>query len=203
MAPSRTASSPARRPAWAAALAAAVILAGCGAASTTPRAGGEPPPRAFAWLRPGAAPAGWKLVRLPSSGATLAYPPGWHAIHTDAGTASVALLGRRHRIVGYLNATPRQGTEALAGWPGFRTRHIRAEGSREVRTAARATGLRFRTGVGSCVLDDYRNAATRYREVACIVQGTRATTVVVGAAPAALWARQARVIRPAIASLRT
>ena len=98
---------------------------------------------------------------------------------------------------------PAKGTEALAGWPGFRTRHIRAEGSREVRTAARATGLRFRTGVGSCVLDDYRNAATRYREVACIVQGTRATTVVVGAAPAALWARQARVIRPAIASLRT
>lgn len=184
------------------ALAVLVVLAGCGAASTSPRAGAEHAPSAFAWLRPAAAPAGWKRARLPS-GAALAYPPGWHPIHADPGTASVARTTPRHRIVGYLDATPRQGAETLADWAGFRTRHNREEGSRAVRTAAQATGLRFRSGHGSCVVDDYRNAATRYREVACLVAGAHATTVIVGAAPASRWAQQARVLEPAIASFET
>jgi hypothetical protein len=186
-----------------AALGILIVLAGCGAASKTHRSDVTQPPSAFAWLRPAAAPVGWKHARLPSSGATLAYPPGWHAIHTDPGTASVALTNARHKIVGYLNATPRQGAETLANWARFRTGHIREEGSRQVRTAAAATGLRFRSGQGSCVVDDYRNAATRYREIACIVKGARATTVIVGAAPAAEWAKRAAVIEPAIASFAT
>jgi hypothetical protein len=192
-----------RRAVWPAALGVLVVLAGCGGASMTHRSSVKQPTGAFAWLRPATAPAGWKQVRLPASGATLAYPPGWHAIHTDSGTASVALTNQRHKIVGYLNATPRQGAETLENWAGFRTGHIREEGSRQVRTAAMATGLRFRSGHGSCVVDAYRNGTTRYREIACIVKGARATTVIVGAAPATQWARQARVIEPAIASFTT
>jgi hypothetical protein len=203
MATSRAPRSVRRRAIWLAALGVLVVLAGCGGAMTTHQSQATKPPTAFAWLRPGPAPAGWKQAHLPSSGATLAYPRGWRAIHTDPGTASVALTGPGHKIVGFLNATPQQGAETLANWAGFRTRHIREEGSRQVRTAAAATGLRFRSGQGSCVIDDYRNAATRYREIACLVKGARATTVIVGAAPVAEWAQQARAIEPAIASFAT
>jgi hypothetical protein len=115
----------------------------------------------------------------------------------------VALTNARHKIVGFLNATPEQGAETLANWASFRTAHIREEGSREVRTEAAATGVRFRFGHGSCVMDDYRNRVTTYREVACLVKGARATTVVVGAAPLDQWAKRAREIEPAIASFAT
>ena len=188
---------------WPAALGVLALVAGCGGASATHRQSAGRPPSAFAWLKPAAAPAGWKQTRLSASGATFAYPPGWHAIHTDPGTATVALTDSRHKIVGYLNATPDQGAETLANWAGFRTAHIRDEGSRQVRTVAMATGLRFRSGRGSCIADDYRNAATRYREIACIVKGSRGTTVIVGAAPVGQWARQAGVIEPAISSFTT
>jgi hypothetical protein len=188
---------------WPAALGVLALVAGCGGASATHRSSAGRPPSAFAWLKPAAAPAGWKQTRLSAGGATFAYPPGWHAIHTDPGTATVALTDSRHKIVGYLNATPHQGAETLANWAGFRTGHIRDEGSRQVRTAAMATGLRFRSGRGSCIVDDYRNGTNRYREIACIVKGSRATTVIVGAAPVGQWARQAAVIEPAIASFTT
>ena len=94
-------------------------LAGCGAAQR---------PTTFARLHPGPPPAGWQTARLPASAATLAYPLGWHAHHTDPGTASVALTSARGKIVGYLNATPRQGAETLANWARFGTAHIREEG---------------------------------------------------------------------------
>jgi hypothetical protein len=194
MATSRT-TSPRRRVVWLVALGALLALAGCGATAHKPVA--------FNWLRPGPPPAGWKVARLPAGSATLAYPPGWRAIHTDPGTASVALTDARHRIVGYLNATPRQGAETLANWARFRTAHIREEGSRRVRTDAAATGLQFRSGHGSCVMDDYRNGVTSYREVACLVSGARATTVIVGAAPAGQWARRAHTIESAITSFAT
>jgi hypothetical protein len=203
MAISRAPRSVRRRAVWLAAAGILVVLAGCGAAGTTHQPQATQRPTAFAWLQPGPAPAGWKLAHLPSSGATLAYPPGWHAIHTDPGTASLALTGPRHKIVGFLNATPKQGAETLANWAGFRTGHNRDEGSGQVRTAAAATGLHFRSGHGSCVIDDYRNAVTRYREIACLVKGSRATTVIVGAAPVGQWDKQARVIEPAIASFVT
>jgi hypothetical protein len=203
MATSRSRSTTTRRATWPAALGVLVVVAGCGGASSPHGSSAGQPPSAFAWLKPAAAPAGWKRTRLAASGATFAYPPGWHAIHTDPGTATVALTDSRHKIVGYLNATPRQGAETLANWAGFRTGHIRDEGSRQVRTAATATGLRFRSGRGSCIVDDYRNAANRYREIACIVKGSRATTVIVGAAPVGQWVRQAAVIEPAIASFTT
>ena len=158
---------------------------------------------AFRWLHPQPPPTGWKLARLPSGAATVAYPQNWRPIRTDPGTASVALLGHAGSIRGYLNVTPRQGTETLANWPSFRIHHLGDEGSTDVRLIARAHGLRFRSGRGSCVIDSYRTSRARYREIACLVAGNRTSSVVVGAAPSKTWAQQAETIELAIASFRT
>jgi hypothetical protein len=158
---------------------------------------------AFRWLEPQPAPHGWKLARLPSGNATFAYPRTWRPIRTDPGTASVALLGRGRSIRGYLNLTPRQGTETLANWPSFRIEHLGDEGSTDVRLIASAHGLAFRSGRGACVIDSYRTSRARYREIACLVAGARTSSVVVGAAPSKTWAQHAETIERAIASLRT
>jgi hypothetical protein len=158
---------------------------------------------AFRWLQPRRAPDGWKLARLPSGKATFAYPRTWGPIRTDPGTASVALLGHGRSIRGYLNLTPRQGTETLANWPSFRIEHLGDEGSTDVRRIASAHRLAFRSGKGTCVIDSYRTSRTRYREIACLVAGTRTSSVIVGAAPSKTWAQHAETIEQAIASLRT
>ena len=159
---------------------------------------------AFRWLHPGHPPRSWRLARLPFDAATFAYPGTWRPIRTDPGTASVALLGHGLSIRGYLNLTPRQGAETLANWPSFRIQHLREEeSSKDVRLIASAHGLGFRSGRGSCVIDSYRTSRTRYREIACLVAGTRTSSVIVGAAPSKTWARQAETIERAIASLRT
>ncbi len=158
---------------------------------------------AFRWLQPQPPPPGWKLARLPSGAATFAYPRTWRPIRTDPGTASVALLGHERSIRGYLNLTPRQGAETLANWPSFRIEHLGDEGSTDVRLIAKAHGLSFRSGRGSCVIDSYRTSRTRYREIACLVAGTRTSSVIVGAAPSKTWAQQAETIERAITSLRT
>jgi hypothetical protein len=173
-----------------------------GAADGSASLNGQAP--AFRWLHPRPPPRGWNLARLPSGAATVAYPRFWRPIRTDPGTASVALIGRGRSIRGYLNLTPRQGTETLANWPSFRIRHLREEeSSKDVRLVASAHGLRFRSGRGSCVIDSYRTSRTRYREIACLVAGTRTSAVLVGAAPSKTWAQQAGTIERAIASLRT
>jgi hypothetical protein len=159
---------------------------------------------AFRWLQPQPPPRGWKLARLPSGSATFAYPRTWRPIRTDPGTASVALIGHGRAIRGYLNATPRQGTETLANWPSFRIGHLREEErSKDVRLIASAHGLRFRSGRGSCVIDSYRTSRTRYREIACLVAGAHTSSVLVGAAPSETWAQRAGTIERAVASLRT
>ena len=158
---------------------------------------------AFRWLQPQAPPAGWKLARLPSGAATFGYPRTWRPIRTDAGTVSVALLGEGRSIRGYLNATPRQGTETLENWPRFRIDHLGDEGPKDIHLIASAHGLRFRSGRGSCVIDSYRTSRARYQEIACLVAGKRTASVIVGAAPVQMWGRQAHSIQRAIASLRT
>jgi hypothetical protein len=172
-----------------------------GAADGSPSVNAQAP--GFRWLQPQRTPGGWKLARLPSGNATFAYPRTWRPIRTDPGTASVALLGQGRSIRGYLNLTPRQGTETLANWPSFRIDHLGDEGSTDVRLIARAHGLRFRSGRGSCVIDSYRTSRARYREIACFVAGARTSSVIVGAAPSKNWAQQAETIERAIASFRT
>jgi hypothetical protein len=62
----------------------------------------------------------------------------------------------------------------------------------------------FRGGHGSCVIDDYRSSSGhQYREVACIVAGTKATTVIVGAAPPQDWHSQSPAIERAISAFKT
>jgi hypothetical protein len=130
----------------------------------------------------------------------LAYPPGWAPIKTDPGTASVALLGGGDRIEGFLNATPRQGTETLADWSRFRRRHNRDEGDRSVRLVAATTDARFRSGRGACVIDTYTTSKASYREISCLVSGPNSSAVVVAAAPTALWEQQAATLQRAISS---
>ena len=170
-----------------------VALAGCGGS------GGGRASRPFAWLKPASPPAGWNVARTPG-GARLAYPPGWTSLKTDPGTASVALLGHGERIDGYLNATPKQGTETLANWSRFRPRHNQGEGDRGVRLVAATTDGRFRSGRGACVIDTYTTSKASYREITCLVSGPTSSAVVVAAAPTALWDQQAATLQRAVAS---
>jgi hypothetical protein len=164
--------------------------------------GGAGPRRAsgpFAWLRPASPPVGWHLARTPD-GAAFAYPPGWTAIRTDPGTASVALRGNGGLIDGYLNVTPKQGAETLANWIRFRPRKNRAEGARNVRLLAATSDARFRSARGSCVIDTYTTSAATYEEIACLVAGPGSSDVVVAAAPAGLWQARSAVLERAVSS---
>jgi hypothetical protein len=177
------------------ALALSAGMTGCGGGQASQRRSAAP----FAWVRPAPPPSSWAVARLPG-GSTLAYPPGWEPIRTDPGTASAALLGAGDKIDAYLNATPRQGPETLANWSRFRPDHNRGEGNRNVRVAASANDLRFRSGHGSCVIDSYTTSKTGYREIACLVAGPSSSAVVVAAAPISLWHTQARTLQRAVSS---
>jgi hypothetical protein len=157
----------------------------------------------YAWLRPAPALSTWPRARS-SSGATMAYPPGWRALAGDRGTATAALLDTHGHFLGYLNLTPRQGKEAQASWASFRPRHNAAEGEKDVTVMDAAAGLRFRSGQGSCVRDAYTSSTnTRYVEIACLVDGRRASSVIVGAAPSRRWTEEHSVIEQAISDLIT
>ena len=170
-----------------------VALAGCGGSARGHASG------PFAWLRPASPPAGWNVAQA-QDGATLAYPPGWKPVKTDAGTASVALLSDGERIDGYLNATPRQGNETLADWSRFRPTHNAADGDRGVRVLATTTDGQFRSGRGACVIDTYATSNASYREIACLVSGPASSAVVVAAAPTQLWNQQAATLQRAVSS---
>jgi hypothetical protein len=161
--------------------------------------GHRPASGPFAWLHPAAPPAAWKLARIPA-GASFSYPPDWRPVKTDPGTASVALIGSGDRFDGFLNATPKSGTETAANWSRFRPDHNRGEGNRNVRLLASAQNLTFRSGRGSCVIDTYTTSKATFREIACLVSGPDATAVMVAAAPNAAWERQAATLERAVSS---
>jgi|NGEPerStandDraft_6_1074524.scaffolds.fasta_scaffold13319_6 hypothetical protein len=193
----------------------AMAVSGCGASASSPPPGvaastarqAGPAPNAaeagFAWLAPAPAPADWRSARL-ATGATIAYPPDWHTLPGDRGTASAGLFDPRGHYLAYLNLTPRQGAETLAGWAAFRVRHNVGEGDREVKSDGAAGGLRFLTGHGTCVRDAYTTSAnTRYVEIACLVAGPHATSVAVGAAPREHWNEEQSVIERALSAVIT
>ena len=181
------------------ALLSAAALAACGSAELS----GPPAPTdpaAFSWLRPANPPSDWKVRQLPSGKASLAYPPGWRLTRTDPGTVT-ASLHRNGQIAGYLNITPQGGDETLANWASFRPAHNREEGDSDLVALAAASGLRFRDGTGSCVKDRYAtDGVHHYTEIACIVRGPSATTVIVGAAPPALWSGISPALKRSISS---
>jgi hypothetical protein len=186
-----------------------LTLAGCGekpnsqAGTSNPSPLSRPhsaAPASFGWLQPSPPPSGWRVASIPD-GATMAYPPSWKRIESDPGTATAALLSSQHRFLGYLNLTPRQGNETLTNWPRFRVEHNAEENDRDVRTLTVGTGLRFRTGRGSCVRDAYTTrTGPSYIELACLVSGTRGTAVIVGASPPQFWAQISPLLERAISS---
>jgi hypothetical protein len=158
---------------------------------------------AFARLIRAPAPKTWSHATIASGGATLSYPPSWKPIPGDEGTVTVALRDNAGLYRGYLNVTPRQGAERLAGWAAFRTAHNMGEGDTRVRELAAAEHLRFGNARGSCVIDDYlsRVASHPYREVACLIAGARYTHVFVGATLRADWPSLGGVVERAAATL--
>jgi len=193
------------------AVASAVAFAACGSSTTSEEvssstdAPAQKHPQAFAWLHPAPPPGSWHVSTLPNGKAQLAFPASWGSIVTDPGTRSAAIHSAHGgRLAGYLNATPQQGDETLADWSSFRLEHNQEEGDTNVKLVAAADNLMFRGGHGSCVIDDYRSSSGhQYREIACIVAGTNATTVVVGAAPPQDWHSQSPSLERAISAFKT
>ncbi len=189
-------------------VAAALALAGCGGHSSAPRStagdtstSATAQPAAFAWLRPSAPPSGWATARIPV-GAAISYPPAWTKVKGDPGTATAALFGPAHVYVGYLNLTPRQGTETLGNWGRFRVGHNAEEGDRNVRTLSLTTNRPLGGATASCVEDAYTTSTgASYQEIACLLTGRRSSVVAVGAAPPDDWARVAPALERAIASV--
>jgi hypothetical protein len=191
--------------------AAAAALLGAGVAALGSSAGSSSGSRtaearvrgAFSWLAPAPAPKAWTKATIATGGATLFYPPSWKPIPGDRGTVTAALRDSRGLYRGYLNITPRQGAEQLAGWAAFRTRRNTQEGDRQTHALAAAEGLRFSHARGSCVIDDYlsRVGSHPYREVACIVAGSRYTNVLIGATLVRDWPTLGRVIERAASAV--
>ena len=182
----------------------AITVAGCGAGPGVGIAGrqadGVLRPKLATSPRASALPPGWNELRLPS-GALLPYPPGWRPVSGDRGSASAALFDRDGTIRAYLNATPVDGHEKLAGWACFRLRHNAAEGDRNVRRITARTAIhRSAAGRTACVIDDYVTSRSRYRELACILASTngRAAVVVVAAAQPDAWTREQPLLDVAV-----
>lgn len=181
----------------------ALAGAGCGTAGRpSSPAGSDATGEGFALLQRAAAPSGWRSLET-ANGATLSYPPGWTPAGGDAGTAT-AVLRSGGKLIGYLNVTPGEGEETLADWVRFRLDHNAREGDREVKEEASARGVRFRTGTGTCLRDRYTTGTgARYIELACIVKGAAATSVIVAASPPQAWARVAPSLYRSLSALRT
>jgi hypothetical protein len=162
-----------------------------------------PATAALSRLSPRPAPAHWASATISSGAATLFYPPNWRPIPGDTGTVTAALRDAAGRYAGYLNVTPRQGAEQLAGWAAFRTRRNAGDGDKRVRELVAAEGVSFARARGSCVIDQYlsRVGAHPYRELACIVSGRSHTSVFVGAALVSDWRALGSVLDRAAASL--
>ena len=149
-----------------------------------------------------AAPAGWPHLTLPDGAAVLSYPPSLHQIAGDTDAVSAARLSPGGAFQLYLNATPRQGTERLQDWAASRVKLLRSDDAAWAHQDAAARGVQFRGGTGSCVIDDYltRIGAHHYEEIACLVQGRTSASVIVAAAPAAMWAQARPLLFRAVAA---
>ena len=184
------------------ALCLAAVLAGCGGSGTASRSAATPA-GTLAAIGSTRAPAGWRSVRI-ATGATLFYPPGWRLTRGDGGSATAVLLGSGGRTEGYLNLTPRQSNESLRDWTSFRVRHNIEEGERDVRSEAAAPHVAVAGGRGACVRDSYTTVTNaRYVEIACLVQGRRADSVIVAAAPPGDWSTASRSLTRAVSSVST
>ena len=155
-----------------------------------------------ATLVPAPAPPGWHHLTLPNGTAVLFYPPTMHRVSGDSDAVSAARLGPDGQYLLYLNATPRQGQESLRNWASYRLRSLRSDDASRASLDGAAGNQPFRGGTGSCVLDHYvtRALAHRYTELACLVQGRTGASVIVAAAPTALWPSARAILTQAVSA---
>ena len=160
----------------------------------------EPAP--FAWFEAGPAPDGWTTMELPDGTAVLSVPPGAAPIESDTGSVSAALTAPDGGLLVYLNATPQQGEESQANWPAFRLDHLTGENAASATRISNRTAMMFGGGTGSCVADRYvtRIGAHEYREMACLVAGSRGGSVLVVATPAESWDRYTPLLEQVVDS---
>jgi len=191
----------------AAALTAALSLAlfGCASQSSSVGSDGAAPatgPAGFGWFHPGPAPGAWLRASLTGQRATLSYPGSLRPQHGDPGTVTVGSTARSGAVLVYLNVTPRQGDETLHNWPDFRMEHLREDGQSAVHLDGVSGPLSFRGGHGRCVMDNYTTGThhNHYNEIACIVQGAHATSVLVAATPAAAWRANLALLEKVVSS---
>lgn len=179
---------------------AALALSACGSPAGNQTAAPASGPTPFAWFRSGPAPAGWQPLELPDTTAVLAIPPDAAPVPGDPGSVSATVTAPDGDLQIYLNATPQQGDESLANWPEFRLAHLRGENAASASRLQYRAGMGFRGGTGSCVEDTYvtRIGAHKYREIACLVAGTRGSSVLVVATPADSWDRFSPVLQQAV-----
>jgi hypothetical protein len=192
----------------AAALTAALSLALFGCASGAPVAAGSDgaarasAPAGFGWFHPAPAPDAWLRASLSGQRATLSYPGSLRPEHGDPGTVTVGSTARSGQVLVYLNVTPKQGGETLHDWPDFRVEHLREDGQSAVRLDGASGPLDFRGGHGRCVIDSYTTGEhhNHYREIACIVQGARAASVLVAATSTAAWQANRALLERVVSS---
>ena len=183
--------------------AASVAAAGCSSSPATgaPQASGAsiPPVRVLAAQH---APASWRKASLLSGRAVLAYPPAMHRVEGDRGTVSAALFNASGAYLMYINATPKQSSETLQNWPGFRIEHLKEESAVKARLIAESHGVRFLGGTGTCVVDAYitKVKSNHFTELACFVRGQTTSSVIIAAAPTASWASASPVLMRAVAA---
>jgi len=181
------------------------ISLGAAACSSSSANGVEPAGRAVSPV--GAmvarhAPAGWHTASLLGGRAVLAYPPAMHLVAGDRGTVSAVRFTAAGGYLMYLNVTPKQSTETLRNWPGFRIEHLKKENALTARLRAVSRGVRFLGGTGTCVVDDYltKIKSNHYTELACFVRGQTTASVIVAAAPTARWPSTSAVLMRAVAA---
>jgi hypothetical protein len=86
----------------------------------------------------------------------------------------------------------------------FRARHNMDENNRFVCILSMSALLRFQTGAGACMKDAYTTTSgNRYVELACLIAGRRASTVIVGATPPHTWSRISPLLERAISRTTT
>ena len=178
------------------------VLVAAGAVAATAGAARLATPRSFVWLVPAAPPAGWRALVPASKTSQMWYPPSMHRTTGDPYAVAAAQKDAAGTFLTYLEAGPSNGGEQVRGWPSFRIAHLREEGDTSVNETAAASGLAFRGGNGSCVIDDYvtRVRSHHYREIACIAQGKTTTSVIVASALASRWAQYAPELERAVAA---
>jgi hypothetical protein len=179
-----------------------VVLGGCLAVAGT-QAAGLPAPFSLRSLKPAPEPPNWVPFVPASHSSTLWSPPFMRRIPGDSYSVSTALRDHSGKLtLVYLNAGPKTGGERMRNWPAFRIDHLREERALDVHEEARASGVGFRGGKGSCVIDDYITSVKdhHYREVACFVQGRTTESVIVAAALVNEWPRYGPQLKRALES---